>query len=140
MGSELTDWDRDQSCCQIEIHPEFGSFLGAFLGTFNKKGKDLCHFKKFGSFSGAFLGAFDKYVEILCYFRELFQRFGSIRKLFGVFLTNFENSTEIMCYFLCYFLKTPEFGRSPEIREPATALNTTVPSVGYNTKSEVPEV
>ena len=34
----------------------------------------------------------------------------------------FENSTEILCYFLCYFLKTPEFGRSPEFREPATAL------------------
>ena len=30
----------------------------------------------------------------------------------------FQNSTEI----LCYFLKTPEFGRSPEFREPATAL------------------
>ena len=55
-------------------------------------------------------------------FRELFQGFGSIRKLFGAFLTNFENSTEILCYFLCYFLKTPEFGRSPEIREPATPL------------------
>ena len=33
-------------------------------------------------------------------------------------MTNFENSAEI----LCYFLKTSEFGRSPEIREPATAL------------------
>ena len=33
-------------------------------------------------------------------------------------MTNFENSTEI----LCYFLKTPEFGRSPKIREPETAL------------------
>ena len=31
---------------------------------------------------------------------------------------NFENSAEI----LCYFLKTSQFGRSPEIREPATAL------------------
>ena len=37
--------------------------------------------------------------------------FGSIRKLFGVLLTSFKNSTEI----LCYFLKTPKFGRSPEI-------------------------
>ena len=34
----------------------------------------------------------------------------------------FQNSTEILCSFLCYFLKTPEFGRSPEFREPATAL------------------
>ena len=34
----------------------------------------------------------------------------------------FQNSTEILCYFLCYFLKTPEFGRSPEFREPATPL------------------
>ena len=75
-----------------------------------------------------FLGAFDKYVEILCCFWELFQRFGSIRKLFGAFLTNFENSTEILCYFLCYFLKTPKFGRSPEIRELATPLSTTVQS------------
>ena len=75
---------------------------------------------------GAFLGSFDKYVEILCYFRELFQRFGIIQKLFGAFLTNFGNSTEILCYFLCYFLKSPEFGRSPEIREPATPLVSTV--------------
>ena len=70
----------------------------------------------FGSF---FLGAFDKYVEILCYFRELFQRFGSIRKLLRELLTNFETSKEV----LCYFLKTPEFGRSPKIPEPATPLN-----------------
>ena len=68
------------------------------------------------------MGAFGKYVEILCYYRELFQRFGSIGKLFGVLLTNFENNTEILCYFLCYFLKTPKFGRSPEIWEPATPL------------------
>ena len=33
-------------------------------------------------------------------------------------MSYFENSTE----FLCYFLKTPEFGKSPEIRELATAL------------------
>ena len=39
-----------------------------------------------------------------------------------MFLTYFENSTEILCYFLCYFLKSPEFGRSPEIREQATTL------------------
>ena len=69
-----------------------------------------------------FWGVFDKYVEILCFFRELLERFGSIRKLFGLFWTNLEISTEILCYFLCYFLITPEFGRSPEIREPATAL------------------
>ena len=87
-----------QRCCQIEISPEFGSF------------------------SGAFLNAFDKYVEILCHFWELFQRFGSIRKLFRAFLSNFENGTEILRYFLCYFVKTPEFGRSPEIWEPATPL------------------
>ena len=43
---------------------------------------------------------FDKYVEMLCYFRELFQRFGSIRELFGAFLT--------------------------EIREPATPLAKTI--------------
>ena len=68
--------------------------------------------------SGSFLGSFDKYLEILCYFREFFLTFGSILKIFDVFLTYFENSTEI----LCYFLKTPKLGRSPEIREPATAL------------------
>ena len=71
------------------------------------------------SFLGVFLGAFDKYVEILCYFRELFQRFGSIWKLLRELLTNFETSKEV----LCYFLKTPKFGRSPEIPEPATPLN-----------------
>ena len=65
------------------------------------------------------MGAFDKYIKMLCYFRELFQRFGSIQKLFGVFLTNFEKSTEN----LCYFLKTPEFGRSPEIREPDSVIS-----------------
>ena len=63
-------------------------------------------------------GAYDKSVEILCYFRELFKFFGSILKLFWAFLTNFENGTEI----LCNFLKTPEFGRSPKIWEPATLL------------------
>ena len=30
-----------QSCRQIEISPEFGSFSGAFLGTFDKNGKVL---------------------------------------------------------------------------------------------------
>ena len=49
---------------------------------------------------GRFLGAFDKYLEILCYVLELFERFGSIWKLFGAFLTNFENSTEVLCHFL----------------------------------------
>ena len=66
---------------------------------------------------GAFLGAFDKYVEIMCYFRELFPRFGSIRKLFGVFLTNFEKAQNFLCYFLCFFLKNSEFGSTPEFRE-----------------------
>ena len=55
-------------------------------------------------------------------FWELFQIFDSICKLFGAFLTNFGNVTGILCYFLCYFLKTPEFGKSPKIRGPATAL------------------
>ena len=67
---------------------------------------------------GIFLGAFDKYVKIVCYFWELFQRFVSIWKLLGAFLTNLENGTEI----LCYFRKTSEFGRSPEIRGPMTPL------------------
>ena len=98
------------------------------MGTFEKNKKVLRYFEKK---SGAFLGVFDKYIEIMCYFWELFQRFGSIRKLFGPFLTNFEKSTEIMCYFLCYFLKTPKFGRSPEIREPATPLLPSSNSLGF---------
>ena len=47
-----------QSCSQIEISPEFGSFSGAFLGTFDKNGKVLCHFfliwELFGSFFWCF--------------------------------------------------------------------------------------
>ena len=34
----------DQSCYQIEISPEFGSFSGAFLGTFDKNEKVLWYF------------------------------------------------------------------------------------------------
>ena len=68
------------------------------------------------------MGDFFKNVEILCYFGSFLGCFCAVRKLFGVFLTYFENSTEILCYFLCYFLKSPEFGRSPEIREQATTL------------------
>ena len=95
-----------------------GAFRELFRVLFTKTEKFCPIFKNIGIFLGAFLGAFEKYVEILCYFRELFQRFGIIRKLFGAFLTNFGNSTEI----LCYFLKAPEFGRSPKIWEPVTAL------------------
>ena len=92
---------HNQRCCQIEISPEFGSYLGAFwLLLPNKNGKVLCNFFKIGIFLEDFLGAFDKYLEILCFFRELFQCFSSIWKLFWAFLTNFENSTEILWYFL----------------------------------------
>ena len=66
----------DQSCRQIEIHPEFGSFSGAFLGTYDKNGKVLCYFKKTRELFVSFCGAFDKYVEILVL------GFGIIRKLF----------------------------------------------------------
>ena len=85
------------------------------MGNFDKNVKVLSYLKKKNR---SFLSAFDKYVKSMCYFRELFQCFGSIRKLFGMYVTNFENSKEI----LCFFLKTPEFGRSPEIREPAKPL------------------
>ena len=75
-----------------------------------------------GAFREPFLSAFDKYVEILCYFGS----FSKVLVPFGNFLehffTNFENSTEILCFFLCFYLKTPKFGISPKIREPATAL------------------
>ena len=74
-----------QSCYQIEISPEFGSFSGAFLGTFDKNEKVLWYLKKIGSFSGAFLGAFDKYVEILCYFGSFF----NVLVSFGSFLGRF---------------------------------------------------
>ena len=68
---------------------------------------------------GSFLDAFDKYVDIMCYFWEIFQHFGSIRRLFGALFTNLENSTEITCH----FLKTPEFRRSSKILELATTLS-----------------
>ena len=77
---------KQQSCYQIEISPEFGSFSGAFLGTFDKKQKKvLRYFEKFGSFLGAFLGAFDKYVEILCYFGSFFNVLVSFGSFLGVF-------------------------------------------------------
>ena len=34
----------EQSCRQIEIYPEFGSFSGAFLDTYDKNGKVLFYF------------------------------------------------------------------------------------------------
>ena len=75
-----------QSCYQIEISPEFGSFSGAFLGTFEKKTKKFFGIlEKFGSFLGAFLGAFHKYVEILCYFGSFF----NVLVSFGSFLGRF---------------------------------------------------
>jgi hypothetical protein len=83
-----------QSCYQIEISPEFGSFSGAFLGTFDKNGKGLWYFKKIRK----------------------------IWKLFGAFLTNFEIAQNFLCYFLCHFLKNSEFGRTPEFWEQVTAL------------------
>ena len=79
-------------------------FLGPFLDAFDSNGKVLSiFFKKLGAFQEAFLGAIDKYVKILCYFWDLFQRFGSIQKLFGPFLTNFEISTEILGFFSMLF-------------------------------------
>ena len=47
-----------QSCSQIEISPEFGSFSGAFLGTFDKNGKVLWHFKKNWELFWSFFGCF----------------------------------------------------------------------------------
>ena len=42
---------RNQRCLQIEISTEFGSFSGAFLGTFDKNKKVLWYFlKKMGAF------------------------------------------------------------------------------------------
>ena len=57
---------------------------GFFLGTFEKKWKSSVYLFISGSFLGAYLGAFDKYVEFLCYFWELFEPFGSIQKLYFV--------------------------------------------------------
>ena len=61
---------------------------------------------------------FLKNLRLLSYFWEVLEPFNSIQELFGGVLANFETSTE----FLCYFLKSPEFGRSPEFREQGTAL------------------
>ena len=77
-----------QSCRQIEIYPEFRSFSGAFLGTYDKNGNFLCvcfFIFLIGSFLGAFLGAFDKYVEIMCYFGS----FSKVLVAFGSFLERF---------------------------------------------------
>ena len=107
-----------QSCYQIEISPEFGSFSGAFLGTFDKNKKVLWYLKKKWELFGSFFGCFWQICRNSVLFRELFQCFGIIWMLFGAFLTNFE----IAQNFLCYFLKNSEFGRTPEFREQVTAL------------------
>ena len=113
----------NQRCRQIKISRIWELLGSFFLRTFDHSRKVLCYFlKKSGAFPKLFLDAFDKYVEILCYYWQLFQRFGRIWKLFRAFLTNFKRSTEILCYFLCYFLRTPKFGRSPKIPELATPL------------------
>jgi hypothetical protein len=43
---------------QIEISPEFGSFSGAFLGTFDKNEKVLWYFLKIRELFGSFFGCF----------------------------------------------------------------------------------
>ena len=83
-------WARDVA--RLKSLQNSGAFRELFWVLLTKKEKFCAIFKKIGSFSGAFLGAFDKYVEILCYFWEPFQRFGSIRKLFGAFSWKLPNS------------------------------------------------
>ena len=83
-------WARDDA--RLKSLQNSGAFRELFWVLLTKTEKFCAIFKKFGSFSGAFLGAFDKYVEILCYFWEPFQRFGSIRKLFGAFSWKLPNS------------------------------------------------
>ena len=119
---EWAGYQLKQSCSQIEISPEFGSFSGAFLGTFDKNWKVLCYFSKIWELFGSFFGCFWQICRNSVLFRELFQRFRIIWKLFGAFLTTFEIAQNFLCYFLCYFLKNSEFGRTPEFREQGTAL------------------
>ena len=96
--------------------------MEAFLHNFEKNGKVLCYsLKKKLKLFVSFLGSIDKYIKILCYFWELYQVFGFILEASWGILTNFQNSTKILCCFLCHFLKTPKFGRSPKIWEPAIA-------------------
>ena len=45
-----------QSCRQIEISPEFGSFSGAFLGVLNNNVKILCYMRKIRELFGSFFG------------------------------------------------------------------------------------
>ena len=47
-----------QSCRQIEISPEFGSFSGAFLGVFNNNVKILCYLRIIRELFGSIFGQF----------------------------------------------------------------------------------
>ena len=76
-------------------------------------------------------------MQILCYFFEVLEPFNINQELFGVLRAHFENGTEFMCYFLCYFLKSPEFGKFPEFREQGTALVALLLNLIYNTTATV---
>ena len=91
-----------QSCSQIEISPDFGSFSELYWVLLTKTKKFCGIFKTIGSFSGAFLGASDKYVELLCYFGSFF----NVLVSFGSFLGRFDqfwNSTEFSVLFSVLF-------------------------------------
>ena len=74
----ITPWT--QSCPQIGIYPEFGSFLGAFLGRFQSC---HCSVKHFSKNSGAFRELFLKKDKNSLQFSELLVPFGSMWRLFG---------------------------------------------------------
>ena len=62
-------------CCQIEISPEFGSFLGYFW----QKLKSCAIVIKMGAFQELFL------IEIMCYFGSYFNALVAFRSFLGCF-------------------------------------------------------
>ena len=92
-----------QSCYQIEISPEFGSFSGAFLGTFDKNKKVPRYLKKNRELFGSYFGCFWQICRNSVLFWELFQRFCIIWKLFGALFDQFWNITEFSVLFSVLF-------------------------------------
>ena len=104
FGTELSP-----DCNYSRIWELFEKFIGGFQS---------CHYSavNFSKILGLF-GAFWKKGKNSVLFWELLEPFGSMRKLFGGCFEPF-----CQCCFLCYFLKSSEFGRSPQFREQRTAL------------------
>jgi hypothetical protein len=76
---------RSRAVTRLKSLQNSGAFRELFWVLLTKTKKFCGIFNKFGSFLGAFLGAFDKYVEILCYFGSFF----NVLVSFGSFLGRF---------------------------------------------------